>query len=394
MAALTILLAAPALEARIGRVVAVPLRDAGELPNAEWIGESLAEAVREALVAERIDCVSREEREEAARALGLAGSGRQSLAAILKLAGKLEARYAVFGDFEVSAPEDGSSPARATLRIRARVVDLDRLAGAAEFDEQGVLGDLGLIQARLASKIADQLLERKRPAEQQPPGGPVRLDALESYIRGLVSPSAEQKHRLLAQAALLGPDFSAPRLELARMQMAEGGYRAAIRWLEQIAPADSRYREAAFLLGIARYQTGDYRGAVEVFSSLAQRAPSAALWNNLGLALHRLGDEAALEAIEQAAAADPTDPDYQFNAGYLLWRRGDLAGACRRLQAALALDPNDAVAQQLLERALEQQGPRRGDLSMENLERLKPASADSPGTVFGKRRREGGSPGS
>jgi len=388
-----VLLAVGTLEARVGRVVAVPLRDAGELPNAEWIGESVAEAIREALVADGVDCVSREEREEAVRALGLAGSGRHSLAAILKLAGKLEARYAVFGDVEVPAPEGGASPARAAVRIRVRLVDLNRLAGVAEFDEQGVLGDLGQIQARLASRVADQLLERKRPAEQQPAAGPVRLDALESYIRGLTSPSAEQKHRLLAQAALLGPDFSAPRLALARMHVAEGGYRAAIRWLEQIAPADPRYREAAFLLGIARYQTGDYLGAVEVFSSLAQTAPSAAIRNNLGLALHRLGDEAAIQAIEQAAAADPTDPDYQFNAGYLLWRRGDLAGACRRFQAALALDPTDAVAQQLLERSIEQQGPRRGDLSSESLERLKLTPADSPGTSAGRRRRGADSPG-
>jgi tetratricopeptide (TPR) repeat protein len=172
------------------------------------------------------------------------------------------------------------------------------------------------------------------------------------------------------------------------MHLAEGGYRAAIRWLEQIAPGDPRYREAAFLLGVARYQTGDYRGAAELFSALAETAPSACVWNNLGLALHRLGDPAALETVEHAAAAEPTDPDYQFNAGYLLWRRGDLAAARERFQAAVTLDPNDAAARQLLERSIEQQGPRRGDLSSENLERLKEAPAGGPRSGGSRRRAE------
>lgn len=368
---LVLLLAVPALDARTGRVVVAPFRDAGELPNAEWIGDSIAEAIRDALLSREIDCVGREEREEAARSLGLAANGRRSLAATLKLAERLQARYAVAGEFEIPSLENGSSPAQAPLKVRARLIDLERLATTADFSEEGLLAELGQIQARLAGRILCRLLEENCPAEPETPEAPVRLDALESYVRGLTSASADQKHRLLAQAALLAPEFSAPRLELARMQLAEGGYRAAIRWLEQIAPGDPRYREAAFLLGVARYQTGDYRGAVESFSALAREKPAAAVWNNLGLALHRLGDPGALEAVEQAAALDPADPDYQFNAGYLLWRRGDLAGARTRLEAAAALDPNDAGVQQLLERSTQQQGPRRGDLSAENLERLK-----------------------
>lgn len=386
LALLVFLIALPALEARAGRLVAVPFRNAGELPNTEWVGESIAESIREVLLAAPLDCVGRDEREEAARSLGLSGNARYSLAAVLKLAGKLEARYAVAGEFEVAASENGSSPAQATLKIHARLLDLDRLAAAAEFREEGVFGDLGRIQARLAWKILCRLLEKSCPAEPEAPATPVRLDALESHVRGLTSASAEQKHRLLAQAALLAPEFAAPRLELARMQLAEGSYRAAIRWLEQITPGDPRYREAAFLLGVARYQTGDYRGAVEIFSALAREAPSPAVWNNLGLALHRLGDPAAIEAVEQAAAADASDPDYQFNAGYLLWRQGDLAAARERFQAAASLEPNDAGVQQFLERAIQQQGPRRGDLSTENLERLKEVPSAGPRAGVARRR--------
>jgi hypothetical protein len=68
---------------------------------------------------------------------------------------------------------------------------------------------------------------------------------------------------------------------------------------------------------------------------------------------------------------DPEDSDYQFNAGYLLWKQGDLAGAEARFRRALEIDPGDVDAELLLERCIRKNGPRRGDLSDEGLERLK-----------------------
>ena len=59
-------------------------------------------------------------------------------------------------------------------------------------------------------------------------GRPSRVDAMESYVRGLMASSAEQKAKFFTQAARLDDHFSQPNYELGRMLFAKKDYHNAI----------------------------------------------------------------------------------------------------------------------------------------------------------------------
>ncbi len=371
MLGVTVLLGGLVLPVPAERILVAPFRNVSGPVQLDWVGEGIAEGIREVLAGRRRDVVSRDEQEEVIRALGLGTASGLSLASWLKLSAEVEASHLVWGRFEVD-PDPVTAP-KASLRVQARLVETGRFAGLREFEQRGPTAELSRISARLAREILCHGPEGACPPEQGFPDAfpGVRFEALEQYFLGLVSPAPEVKHRHFAQASLLAPEFSAARFEMGKLYWAERAYRDAARWLERVAPADRRHAEATFLLGLARCHTGDYAGAAEAFTRVARLAPSPPVWNNLGVALFRLGDPRAFDTVRRAAEAEPADPDYQFNAGYILWRQGDLAGALERFQAALALAPDDETAHQMAERCRLGNGHRRGDLSGEGLERLK-----------------------
>ena len=55
----------------------------------------------------------------------------------------------------------------------------------------------------------------------------VRVDAMESYVRGLMATTSEQKMKLFAQAARLDEHFSQPDFQLGRMLFAKKDYKVA-----------------------------------------------------------------------------------------------------------------------------------------------------------------------
>ena len=66
--------------------------------------------------------------------------------------------------------------------------------------------------------------------------------------------------------------------------------------------------------------------------------------NNQGVAASRRGLDAT-SFYQQAVAADPNDPDYQFNLAMALSRKKDNAGALRAVGETLKLPPQDTEAQ-------------------------------------------------
>jgi len=198
-----------------------------------------------------------------------------------------------------------------------------------------------------------------------------RVDAIENYIRGLVAANPEEKHRLFTQAVRLDPAFSQPCFQLGKLHFGKKEYKPAAEWFQKVSPADVHFREANFLLGLCLYQTGEFSLAQNAFQIVARSVPLNEVFNDIGAAQSRRNLPEALENFKKALDGDPSDPAYQFNVGYALWRRGEFEAGAERFRAALERDPQDDEAAAMLDRCVKRSGPRLGDTRTERLERLK-----------------------
>lgn len=94
-------------------------------------------------------------------------------------------------------------------------------------------------------------------------------------------------------------------------------------------------------VGYALAEQGRHDEALTVFEGLAVLAPATAYFQSaMGAVWLRKGEPArAVEHLEAALAADPSDVSAQVNRGEAAMQLGDREGARRRLLAALAAAP-------------------------------------------------------
>jgi tetratricopeptide (TPR) repeat protein len=347
----------------------------------DWIGESIAETLRAAFTARGVLTLERDRITEAYQRLRLRERAELTEASILKVGEVLDAEQVVHGTFSFVPAAGGSSGvSKGSLKIQARVSDRRQLRQSALFEETGAIEDLATLESHLAWRALTKVAPARAPAESEFRSlrTPVPLDVLEDYIRGLLAPTPEQKEKYFTQAARLDPDFSPPAYELGKIHFERKEYREAAEWLEHVGPTENHYREATFFLGYARYQAGDFEGARKAFQSVAVKVPISTVWNNLGAAESRLNLPQALDTFRKALDQDPSDPDYHFNVGYALFKKGDFAAAADRFRAVLDREPEDQMATLLLGRCLKKQALRTGkgeatasDARLQALERLK-----------------------
>jgi tetratricopeptide (TPR) repeat protein len=374
--------------ARAEAILVIPFFNESGEENIDWIGESIAETVHESLASQNVLVLSRDDRLEAYRRLSIRPNAILTHASIIKLGEALDASQVIYGRYLISSPQEvkatpgppraatAATPAvspRDSLRIAARILDLKHMRQGAEFEQIGALEDLASLETSLAwrclkliapaTAISEQEFRRDRPS--------VRLDSIENYIRGLLAPAPDQQHRFFTQAVRLAPRFSQPCFQLGKMAWEKKDYTVAVGWLEKVSRADSHYLEANFLLGLCRYNTGDFGGAEKGFAIVAGSLPLNEVVNDLGAAQSRLRSSTALDSFRRASEGDSLDPDYRFNVGYALWKRGDFTAAAESFRALLDRSPDDAEAVLFLGRCLKKDGPRPGDPKSEGRERLK-----------------------
>lgn len=339
----------------------------------DWISESVAHTIREALASRGMLVLAREDTQEAYRRLSIRPNARLTHASVIKVAEALDATAVIYGEFEFTPAAGSSAASRGSLAIAAHTIDMQQMRKGEDFTESGALEELARLQSHLAWQTLGSLAPDLAPSAEQflEEQTPVRLNALENYIRGLMAASPEQKHRFFTQAVRLDKSFTQPNFELGRLYWEKKEYRLATDWLERVSPANRRYLEANFLLGLCRFYIGDYAGAQAAFELVVKSVPLNEIYNNLGAAQSRRGLPDALASFEKALEGDPSDPDYEFNVGYALWKAGDFTHAAEHLRAALDRRPEDDTATLLLGRCLAQTGPRPMDLKAEPLERLK-----------------------
>jgi len=340
----------------------------------DWIGESIAETVRDAIGARGAVTLSRPEIEEAYHQLNLRPMSILTEASMLKIGEALDAEQVVYGAFEFSP--DPAAPhgiADGSLKITAHIFDRRRFKQSSEFIESGNLEDLPTLEAHLAWRALVLLTPRLAPPEAdfRALRPAVRLDAEENYVRGLLARSPEQQERFFLQAARLDARYGHPDYQLGRLHYDRKEYRQAADWLLKIAPEDVHYREASFLLGLALFQSGDFAGAQKAFQTVADVVPLSEVYNNLGAAQNRRSLPQAIDSFRKALDGDPNDPVYIFNLGYALWKKGDFAAAADRFRAVLDRQSNDDLATLMLGLCLKKQNTRLSDARLETLERLK-----------------------
>jgi tetratricopeptide (TPR) repeat protein len=355
-------------------VLVLPFFNHSKSPNLDWIGESIAETLHDALISEGLLALDREDRLEAYRRLNLRPGAELTHASIIKIGESLDASRVIYGDFDLTPAESGKEPTKGTLRINARIINLKDTRQGPPYTELGALEDLAAVEVRLGWKSLAQLIPKSVPPEEEymTRRPPVRLDAVESYIRGLLATSPEQRYRLFTQSARLDEHYSQPCYQLGKIAWEQKDYKAAATWLARVARTDPHYLEARFFLGLSQYHQGGYPVAEQAFQTVAASVPLNEVFNNLGAAQLRQNNTAgALASFRKALEGDSGDPDYHFNLGYTLWRTGDFDAAIESFRAAVARNAADAEATTLLGLALKHQGPRPNDPRTEGRERLK-----------------------
>jgi tetratricopeptide (TPR) repeat protein len=359
--------------AKADNYLVLPFFNLSKNPNLNWVGESFAESVREALSSEGLTALDREDRVEAYHRFSLRPYVLLTKASVLKIGEELDAEQVIFGQFDLTPVPDSAVKSRGSLQITAKLVDLKHYKNGPEFREVGALEDLAALQEHLAWQVLQFVKSGAGPteAEFRSRHPAVRVDAIESYIRGLLAATADEKHRLYTQAVRLDSRYSQPCFQLGRLFWKKKEYKSAAEWFQKVAAGDAHYNESNFFLGLSRYYSGDYAEAQAAFQLVAKVAPLNEVYNNLGAAESRRNVPEALVNFRRALDGDESDLAYQFNVGYALWRRGNYQAAAQSFRTVLDRDPTDTQASLLLERCEKESGPRPGDPRTEGLERLK-----------------------
>ena len=331
-----------------GRLILVlPFQNRSGQPALNWIGDSFPYTLNQRLASVGFLPISRDDRLYALDHLGLPTDFKPSRATTIKIAQTLDADFVVVGSFAVENP---GSPG-ATIQVQAQVLDVNGLKMTAPLTDSAELARLFDVENAVAWKVAQKLDSHFAVAEQTflAAAGGVKLSSFENYIRGTSAPSAAERTKRLQTAVSETPNYPAALLALGKEQYAGRQFEEAAATLAKVPQDDRLALEAGFYLGLARFNSARYAEAAAAFAFVASRLPLPEVVNDEGVALSRQQKDAA-PLFQQAVAADPAEPDYHFNLGVALFRRGDLPGAVREVQTAAKLRSSDDEATDLLTR--------------------------------------------
>ena len=345
-------------------MLVVPFENASGAPGLEWVGETLPEILGQRMASNSLYQVGRADRNYAFDRLGMPQNLRPSHATLFRLGEEMDVDYIVMGRYSF----DGR-----TFTVSARLLEMSKLRLLPEVTESGPLPKLLELESALAWDLLRQLTPDLVTSRNQfvAAAPPVRLDAFENYIRGLLATARQEKLRYFRAALRIFPSYSAALLELGKTYYAGRDYKDAAAWLARIPKADPLASEANFYLGLSLFYAGEFDRAESAFNFVASRLPLTEVYNNLGVVNARRGRKTALEYFRKAADADPTESDYRFNLAVALFRAGDSAGAQRELREALRLRPSDSEAKALLATLTAPAPPRASPEPRLPLERIR-----------------------
>jgi len=343
--AIGLLSASAAAQARSATqtLVVMPFENQSSAPGLEWIGEAFPEILSQRMGSSHLYVMGREERATAFDRSGIPSTVLPSRATLYQIAEQMGADYMVMGSYNF----DGN-----TFTATAQLLDLKKLHLYPAVESSGPLTSLINLQTILAWQLLQQLPAHPSMTREQflSTWPPVRLDAFENYIRGILATDHQQRIHHLHEAVKLNPNYSAAMFELGKTYFDSHEYESAASWFARIPKTEDEAGEANFLLGLSEFYLGNYDKAYSAFNYVVTRVPLTEVYNNLGVVEARRGHRAsAIEYFSKAVNADPSDTDYHFNLAVALYRNGDSAGAARQLREELQQRPSDGEAKSLLD---------------------------------------------
>ncbi len=334
-------------------LLVLQFHNTSQYSDLNWVGESVAETLMSELSAANQIVLDRDARAQGLRRLSLRPDAGYTKATVIHLGESLDVDLVCYGSYEINLPSATASLKDSSVRISARFLDLRKMRDGPEISEAGKLSDV----TRLEEHLAWQTLKYIEPSADvaldqfMSPAKLIRLDAEESYVRGLMSSNPEQQEKWFLQATKLDPQFSNAAFELGRAELSQKNFRQAINWLERIPPNDTRYGEARFKMGLAAFRAGDFGAANGYFHEVAKLFPISEVYNNIGAAENELNQPTAIDDFRRALEGDQNDSAYLFNLSLALLKNSQFDEASNKLRTLLTQYPDDSDGQALLERA-------------------------------------------
>ena len=323
-----------------GRVVLVlPFENRSGQANLDWIGESFAMTLNQRLRSAGFLTISRDDRVYALDHLGLPAGFRPSRATTIRIAQTLDAQFVLVGSFDVKDNE---------VTAQAQVLEVNRLTLSKPLEQSSSLPRLLEVENNLAWLSARQMDAKFAVAENTfvAASAGLKLDAYESYIRGITAPTDDERLKRLKTAVELSPGNTDALLALGKDQYVGGDYDRAAATLAKVPATDPLAQEAGFYRGLANFNTAHYAEAEGAFGAVSLKLPLPEVVNNQGVAMARQHKD-GIALLQRASAEDPQDADYHFNVAVSLRRRGDAVHAKTEVDQAVKLRPSDGEAKQL-----------------------------------------------
>lgn len=353
------------------RVLVMPFENVTHDGRLVWVSEAAAIGLTDALHDAGVTVITRDERHAAFSRLQVPPAAALTDATVLRLGQLVGATSIVRGTVRL----DGDA---LVIEARDLVVDSARVRHRAS--ARGVLSDLLATLASTARQIAS-------PASSTAPvtsndGAAPPFAAFERYVKGLIAenPAAAVTHLLAALEA--HPTYDRARLALWDALTKQGDHSSALTALEVVAPTSAEYARARFLQGLSLIEVQRLDEAYIVYQSLAERTPSPAVFNNLGVIQLRRATSAGPSDtpsayFKRASDLDAAESDFFFNLGYACWTVRDTASAIHWLREAVRRNPADGEAHYVLGAALAGAGnPLEANREKELARRLSSVFAD------------------
>lgn len=333
-----------------------PFENRSSRPDLYWISESFADVLSSRMARKEIYVLDRDERNAACAQIGMPVDTPLTLASEFKVAQALGADWAVIGDFNTTEQR---------LTVHAQLMDVRQLKLSSPIELSGDLTDLVDLQTRLAWRLlathdpsftvgSEDDFARRFPD--------IRLNAFENYIRGLVADDDASRLHFFTEADRLDPTDHRAAFALGRFYFGKKDYANSVKWLVKMQPADAEYDEALFLEGVDELFLGHEAASEKEFETLSRELPLNEVSNNLGVLETRRGRyPEALANFERAYQSDPSDPDFCFNRGVVLWDEKRYPEAAESLRAAIQLNDSDFEAHTLLAVVLGKMGNADGE---------------------------------